>query len=74
MNLWTFTPDIYEACDAVTRSERGEFELPQAVRLAVRERGMTIRCEPFDAGVLDLSHRTDIASVADRLRDVHVAL
>lgn len=74
MNLWTFTPDIYEACAAVAPSERGEYELPQAVRLAVRERGMRIRCLPFAEGVLDLSHRSDVATVADRLRDVRVTL
>lgn len=74
MNLWTFDSSIFEACERVPRSERGEYELPQAVRHAIRERGLRIRAVPLQAGVLDLGNRADIPSVTRRLGalSVHV--
>lgn len=74
MNLWAFTPEIFSACEDVAPSPRGELELPQAVRLAVRERGMRVRTVTVAEGVLDLSSRADVASVAERLRGVRVVL
>lgn len=66
MNLWAVTPELVEACRRVPQSSRGEFELPEAVALALRE-GVAVRavrlCEP----VLDLSRRADIAAVVERL-------
>lgn len=66
MNLWRFDDRIFEACEAVPISERGERELPQAVALAVRE---GIRFEVFRAQgpVLDLSSRADVATIARAL-------
>lgn len=69
MNLWAVTPAIVSACRRVPKSARGEFELPEAVALAVRE-GVPVRVVRVAAPVLDLSQRSDIASVVDRLRDV----
>jgi glucose-1-phosphate thymidylyltransferase len=74
MNCWTFGPSIFEACRRVEVSSRGELELPLAVQLAIDELGERIRVHRFHAGVLDLSSRTDIASVAERLAGVRVAL
>jgi glucose-1-phosphate thymidylyltransferase len=68
MNLWRFDHSIFDACRDVAPSSRGELELPEAVALAVR-RGQTLRAVPMYAGVLDLSHRADIAAVAARLAD-----
>jgi glucose-1-phosphate thymidylyltransferase len=73
MNIWRFGPDIFAACRDVARSSRGEYELPQAVRLAI-QRGIKLKVAVSRAGVLDLSRRSDIASVAERLRSVQVAL
>lgn len=70
MNLWRFSPSIFEACRRVARSGRGEFELPQAVALAIAEMGLRFRAVPCDEGVLDLSTRGDIAAVARRLRGI----
>ncbi len=70
MNLWRFSPSIFEACRRVARSARGEFELPQAVALAIAEMGARFRAVPCDEGVLDLSTRGDIAAVAQRLRGI----
>lgn len=70
MNLWRFSPSIFEACRRAAPSARGEWELPQAVDLGVALLGLrfaTFRC---DEGVLDLSARSDVAAVAGRLRGV----
>ena len=66
MNCWAVTPDIVDACRRVPRSTRGEFELPEAVAMALRE-GVYIRAIRMAAPVLDLSSRADIAAVAERL-------
>ena len=73
MNCWRFDPDIFAACRDVPLSPRGEYELPLAVKLAI-QRGMRLKTVISDAGVLDLSRRSDIAAVAERLRDVKVHL
>ena len=74
MNCWTFGPSIFEACRRVQVSARGELELPLAVQLAIDELGERIRVHRFRAGVLDLSSRADIASVAERLAGTEVVL
>lgn len=66
MNLWRFDAGIFPACREVGASERGEHELPGAVSLAIA-RGMSCRLVRTATGVLDLSARDDIASVAERL-------
>jgi dTDP-glucose pyrophosphorylase len=70
MNSWSLPPEMYDACRRVRPSVRGELELPQAVQLARDELGVPFHVLTFHDGVLDLSHRGDIASVAARLRDV----
>jgi dTDP-glucose pyrophosphorylase len=74
MNCWRFDAAIFRACAEVPRSIRGEFELPQAVQLGIKEHGMGIKAVPFRAGVLDLTQRADIASVAARLAGIRVEL
>lgn len=69
MNLWSFTPVIYEACRRVTPSVRGEVELQDAVRLAMTELGERFQVLESADGVLDLSTRGDIGSVARALGD-----
>ncbi len=63
MNLWSFSPSIFAACEAITPSSRGELELPNAVRHAVRTLGQRFRVLPMALGVLDLSRRGDVAAV-----------
>ena len=70
MNCWRFGPSIFEACRSIAPSPRGEVELPNAVRHAVRVMGERFRAIPIDAGVLDLSRREDIAEVERRLSNV----
>jgi dTDP-glucose pyrophosphorylase len=70
MNLWSFTPRIFEACARIQPSPRGELELADAVMLAIRELGERFRVIPMQAGVLDMSSRADVAFVASRLEGV----
>lgn len=71
MNLWLITPALVDACRRVPLSTRGEFELPEAVGLAIKE-GVRVEVAKLEAGVLDLSQRSDIAAVAARLAAVEV--
>jgi dTDP-glucose pyrophosphorylase len=67
MNLWSFTPVIFEACALVRPSVRGELEIQDAVTIAIRDLGERFRVLPMRAGVLDMSSRADVAFVAARL-------
>jgi glucose-1-phosphate thymidylyltransferase len=70
MNLWSFTPRIFEACERTSPSERGELEIQSAVMIAIHQLGERFRVLPMRAGVLDLSSRGDVALVAARLAGV----
>jgi glucose-1-phosphate thymidylyltransferase len=74
MNVWAFTPAIFEACRRVKPSSRGELELPDAVRILMRDLGEKVRVIPFKAPVLDLGTRADVASVDLALRNVRPVL
>jgi glucose-1-phosphate thymidylyltransferase len=69
MNCWHFDARIFAACRDVPRSVRGEFELPEAVGLAIR-RGVRFRALPARGAVLDLSRRADAAEVERRLAGI----
>lgn len=69
MNCWRGDARLLDACRDVARSPRGEFELPMAVRLAVR-RGVVFRGLKATGPVLDLSRRDDVRGVARRLAGV----
>ena len=74
MNCWRFDDRVFDACRAVPLSTRGEFELPQAVQLAIDQGRFPLEAVFSHAGVLDLSGRADIAGVAARLAGVQVRL
>lgn len=69
MNCWRFDQRIFRACREVPKSERGEFELPQAVGVAIRH-GVRFKTFPARGPVLDLSTRADAADVARRLAEI----
>lgn len=73
MNVWRFDTRIFAACRDVALSARGEFELPEAVGLAI-QRGVRFAVIPAKGPVLDLSRREDIVAVAAQLagREVHL--
>lgn len=74
MNLWSFSPLIFEACRRVRPSVRGELELQDAVRISRDELGERFRVLRSAQGVLDLSSRADVETVTVRLGGVDVAL
>lgn len=73
-NCWRFPKAIFEACRRVRPSPRAELELPDAVRIAVRELGVSFRVLRSEAGVLDLSTRADVAGLLARLSEREVSL
>ena len=66
MNLWRFTSEIFDDCSAVRPSPRGELELTDAVRRAMR-RGTRFAAPGVRLPVLDLSRRSDVPAVEARL-------
>ena len=66
MNLWRFTSEIFDDCAAVRPSPRGELELTDAVRRAMR-RGTRFAAPGVRLAVLDLSRRSDVPAVEARL-------
>jgi glucose-1-phosphate thymidylyltransferase len=74
MNCFLFSRKIFQACRAVPRSARNEYELPQAVHLAIDHGLMRFKVIKIAAPVLDLSTRADIAKVAERLKGAEVKL
>jgi len=68
MNAWVLPPSIYGACRAIEPSPRGELELQDAVQYCVDRLAERFRVVRVEEGVLDLSSRADIPTVAERLR------
>ena len=68
MNAWLFSPSIFAACRAIGLSERGEYEITAAVQYAIDERGEEFVAVKTDAGVLDLSNRSDILGLSKFLK------
>jgi glucose-1-phosphate thymidylyltransferase len=71
MNCWRFSPAIFDACRAIPRSARNEFELADAVQYSMSTLGERFRVVRDNSAVWDLSNRRDIADVAEGLRNVH---
>ncbi len=74
MNCWRFTPTIFEACRAIPRSARNEYELTDAVAYAIAELDERFEMLVVDEPVLDLSTRADVIEVTRRLASVEVRL
>jgi dTDP-glucose pyrophosphorylase len=71
MNCWIFSPLIFQACQSIPLSARGELELTEAVQYAIDVLKERIKVLPSQSPVLDLSSRSDIAAVAERLKNIH---
>ena len=71
MNLWSFTPRIFNACTRIAPSSRGELELQDAVTFAMQEFGEPFHIIRSHEPVLDLSSRADIAVVGAHLATLH---
>ena len=72
LNCWRFPPAIFEACRRTPVSQRGEFELPDAVERAMNDLAVRFRVIRSSDAVLDLSSRNDVANVAKKLSRITV--
>ena len=64
MNLYRFTPEIFEACRRIEPDrQRGELELTAAVRLLARSGRVPFRVIFSGGPVLDLTGQADVASL-----------
>ena len=70
MNLWSFTSAIFDACERITVSPRGELELQSAVTYAMQSLGTRFAVLRAHAAVLDLSTRADVERVRAQLASV----
>ncbi len=73
MNLWLFDKQIFDACRAIPKSARGEFEITDAVQWCIDHGAIFTACL-VNAPVLDLSSRGDVGPVTERLEGVEVRL
>ena len=71
MNCWIFSPVIFQACQNIVPSPRDELELTDAVQYAIDTLNERFRALTFRSPVLDMSSRSDIAIVAEKLRGVN---
>ncbi len=70
MNCWVFSSSIFHACRSIRPSLRGELELTDAVQYAIDVLNERPKAVTFESPVLDLSSRSDIAAVAEKLRGI----
>ncbi|MDB5326740.1 MAG: Glucose-phosphate thymidylyltransferase [Phycisphaerales bacterium] len=73
MNLWLFDRTLFDACRAISKSARGEYEITDAAQWCI-DHGSTFAACLVHAPVLDLSSRSDVGPVTQRLADVEVQL
>jgi glucose-1-phosphate thymidylyltransferase len=67
--FYTFTPAIFHACKLVQPSNRGEYELSEAVDLLIRS-GRTIDALRIDGWRIDVGFPEDRQRAEDRLQEV----
>jgi dTDP-glucose pyrophosphorylase len=67
MNCWRFGPSIFDAAGAIAPSPRGELEITDAVQHCIEQQGERFTVYPIDQPVLDMSSRSDIPAVVQRL-------
>jgi glucose-1-phosphate thymidylyltransferase len=70
LNCWRLPPSIFDACRRTSMSPRGEYELPTAVEMAMRNFDVRFRVVICGDPVLDLSSRADVATVAQKLTHI----
>jgi len=70
MNLYRFTPHIFDACRSIDFDpERGELELTTAVQLLCDRQIVPFRVAFSRDGVLDMTSRKDVDAVREALED-----
>ncbi|MFP8956943.1 UTP--glucose-1-phosphate uridylyltransferase AglF [Natrialbaceae archaeon A-CW3] len=71
--FYTFTPAIFHACHLVQPSDRGEYELPDAIDLLIQS-GRTIDAIRMDGWRIDVGYPEDQEKAEDLLQDEAQAL
>lgn len=74
MNCWRFGPSIFQGCKAIEPSPRGEYEITDAVQYTIDVLGEKMHVAKISAPVLDLTSRSDIAAMSQRLAGKEVNL
>jgi dTDP-glucose pyrophosphorylase len=74
MNCWLFSARIFDACRNIKPSPRGEYEITDAAQYCIDTLGEKLLAHKISAPVLDMSSRTDIAAVTQRLQRITVQL
>ncbi len=74
MNCWRFDADIFHACRKIKPSVRGELEIADAVQYAIDKMHKPFYAKAVSLPVLDMTSRSDIASVGAHLVGVSVVL
>jgi len=70
MNLFRFTPEIFDSCRSINlHPERGELELPEAVSHMIEKTGKRFRIVFSEGPVLDMTGRDDIISIRKSLKE-----
>ncbi|MDL0120417.1 UTP--glucose-1-phosphate uridylyltransferase AglF [Halobacterium salinarum] len=67
--FYTFTPAIFHACQLVQPSDRGEYELSDAIDLLIKS-GRTIDAIPIDGWRIDVGYPEDRDEAERRLQEV----
>ena len=70
--FYTFTPAIFHACHLVQPSDRGEYELPDAIDLLIRS-GRTIDAVRMDGWRIDVGYPEDRDAAERRLAEAETA-
>jgi glucose-1-phosphate thymidylyltransferase len=66
--FYTFSPAIFHACKLVQPSDRGEYELSDAIDLLIKS-GRTIDAIPMEGWRIDVGYPEDRDEAEDRLRE-----
>lgn len=64
--FYTFSPAIFPACKLVQPSNRGEYEISEAIDLLIRS-GRTIDAIPIDGWRIDIGYPEDRDTAEERL-------
>jgi glucose-1-phosphate thymidylyltransferase len=66
--FYVLPPEIFSACRLVTPSERGEYELPDAIDLLIRA-GYAVETVPFEGWKVNINTESDIERAERKLTE-----
>lgn len=74
MNCWWFDARIFEACEKIDKSPRGEYEITDAAQYGIDRLGVKFKVLNYEAPVLDLTSRSDVEPVTQMLESKEVRI